>query len=98
MYCAGTDLHVLSKEQYKLIVEVTISIPNLVYCCKLNSCETYFKQLVRNIEIFTNSVDSITDNLHELVNRKLQETTSEIEESSACLEALTLKVENLVST
>ena len=88
----------LSKEQYKLIVEVTISIPNLVYCCKLNSCEIRFKQLVRNIEIFTKSVDSITDNLHELVNRKLQETTSEIEESSACLEALTLKVENLVST
>ena len=88
----------LSKEQYKLFVEVTKSIPNLVYCCKLNSCETRFKQLVRNTEISTKSVDNITENLQqgqELVSRKLQETASKIEELSACLVALSSKVENL---
>ena len=88
----------LSKEQYKLLAEVTKSIPNLVYCCKLNGCETRFKQLVRNTDVSTNSVDSITVNLqqgHELVSRKLQETASKIEELSACLVALSSKVEAL---
>ena len=33
----------LSKERFELFVEVTKSIPNLVYCYKLNSSETRFK-------------------------------------------------------
>ena len=88
----------LSKEQYKLLVEVTKSIPNLIYCCKSNGCETHLKQLVRNTDTSINSVDSVTANFQqdqELVSRKLQETSSKIEELSACLVALSSKVESL---
>ena len=54
--------------------------------------------MVRNTEISTKGVDSITVNLQqgqELVSRKLQETVSKIEELSACLVALSSKVENI---
>ena len=64
----------------------------------MNGCETRFKQLVRNTDVSTNSVDSIIVNFHqahELVSRKLQETASKIEELSACLVALSSKVEAL---
>ena len=70
-----------------------------MYCCKLNGCETRFKQLVRNTAASTDSVaNSVTADLQqgqELVSRKLQETGSKIEELSACLVTLSSKVEAL---
>ena len=91
-------LLVRGKHQYKLLAEVTKSIPNIVYCSKLNGCETRFKQLVRNVETSPKSFQNITGSFQhsqEIVSRKLHETASKIEELSACVVALSSEVESL---
>ena len=35
-----------SKEQYKAFSDLSKSLPNLAYCCKLNGCLTRLNQLV----------------------------------------------------
>ena len=38
----------LSKEQYKLLTQLTSTVDNVMYYCKLNKCETRSKQLMFN--------------------------------------------------
>ena len=67
----------ISADQYKLLVSLTSSVENIAYLCKLNSCQSWFKQMIFESVKAVNVQNELTSRL-EKVEAKLNETVKEV--------------------
>jgi len=83
-------------EQYKQLVSLTSSIENIAYLCKLNSCQSRFKQMILKCVKATDNHDDLYSRL-EKVEAKLdgivQEVGSQLQNHNKSIPSNTSEVE-----
>jgi len=81
----------LSKDQYQGLVSLTSSIENLAYLCKLNSCQTRFKQMIFKIAKAKNDNNEIQSRIEKVeakLDKIVQEVGSKLENHSKTIESI----------
>ena len=67
----------INADQYKLLVSLTSSVENIAYLCKLNSCQSRFKQMIFESVKIVAAQNELTSSLKN-TEAKLNETIKEI--------------------
>ena len=81
----------ISEDQCKQLVSFTSIIENIAYLCKLNSCQSRFKQLIQNCVGVTDKHDDLNSRLEEVeakLDRIVQEVGSKLENHSKSIESI----------